>query len=229
MYTLHVGNKNYSSWSLRPWLLLREMDIPFEEKLTPFVEGGSYALFRSFSPTGSVPVLIDDGLVVWESLAIVEYLAERHVGIWPADPVARAFARCAAAEMHAGFAALRNDCTMNCGLRVRLHGVSAALQRDLDRLGEIWNEGLAGFGGPFLAGDRFSAADAFFAPVALRMQTYGLRLDPVSMTYAERLLRLEGMRDWYAAALAEPFREVLHEGELASFGDVLEDLRCPPA
>jgi glutathione S-transferase len=176
MYTLHVANKNYSSWSLRPWVLLSELGIPFEERLSPFLpgSGSSWADFRAFSPTGRVPCLHDGDEVVWDSLAIAEYLAERHAGVWPPDARARAWARCAAAEMHAGFATLRNDCTMNCGVRVRLHGVSASLQKDLARLGELWNEGLQRFGGPFLAGRSFGAVDAFYAPVAFRIQTYGL-------------------------------------------------------
>src|SRR6185295_12474755 len=123
MYVLYVGNKNYSSWSLRPWVLLRECAIPFEERLVPFADGSSHATYRSFSPTGKVPCLVDGGVVVWDSLGITEYLAERHAGVWPADPVARAWARCTAAEMHSGFGALRETCPMSCGIRVRLHSV----------------------------------------------------------------------------------------------------------
>jgi glutathione S-transferase len=126
MYTLYIGNKNYSSWSLRPWVLMRVLDIPFEEKLVTFVPegyGASWETFRRFSPNGLVPCLHDGDTAIWESLAIAEYLAERHPGVWPGDPQARAWARCAAAEMHGGFGALRNVCSMNCGIRVRLHEV----------------------------------------------------------------------------------------------------------
>src|SRR5690349_9794152 len=117
MYTLYIANKNYSSWSLRPWLLMRQLGIPFEERLVPFGHGAGG--FRTFSPTGKVPCLVDGDTVVWDSLSIVEYLADRHPGVWPAEPKARAWARSAAAEMHSGFAALRERCTMNLGIRVR--------------------------------------------------------------------------------------------------------------
>jgi hypothetical protein len=122
MYQLHIANKNYSSWSLRPWLLLSELGIPFEERLVTFAQGNgaSWQAFRAFSPNGKVPCLHDGERVVWDSLAIAEYLADRHVDVWPSGPDARAWARCAAAEMHSGFAALRNQCGMNCGLRIRL-------------------------------------------------------------------------------------------------------------
>src|SRR5215510_16231215 len=157
MYVLHIANRNYSSWSLRPWLLMRELAIPFEERLTPFTDTYSPGLFRSFSPTGRVPCLTDHGLIVWESLAITEYLADRHPGVWPAVGGARAWARCAAAEMHAGFGALRDVCSMNCGIRVRLNEVSEALAGDVARLQALWNEGLRRFGGPFVAGPAFTA------------------------------------------------------------------------
>lgn len=227
MYTLYIANKNYSSWSLRPWVLLRELGIPFEEELMPFVPGtsSSWSAFRSFSPTGKVPCLRDGEITVWDSLAIAEYLAERHPGVWPVDPAARAWARSAAAEMHSGFPALRSMCTMNCGIRVRIDAPDEALRKDVARLGELWNEGLTRFGGPFLAGATFGAVDAFYAPVAFRIQSYGLSLDAVSMAYAQRLLELPAMRDWYAAALAETWRDPDHEDEARRSGVWLEDLR----
>src|ERR1700748_212059 len=120
MYTLHIANKNYSSWSLRSWVLMRELGIAFNERLTVF-DGAGNAAFRSFSPTGKVPCLTDGDITVWDSLAIAEYLAERHPGVWPSAPAARAWARSAAAEMHSGFGELRNRCSMTCGLRVKLH------------------------------------------------------------------------------------------------------------
>ncbi len=226
MYVLYIANKNYSSWSLRPWLLMKALAIPFEERLQVFREGSNWDPFRAFSPAGLVPCLHDGPTVVWDSLAIAEYLAERHAGVWPADAPARAFARCAAAEMHSGFPVLRNICTMNCGLRIRLREVSPALQRNLDRIGELWNEGLARFGGPFLAGPAFTAADAFFAPVAFRVQTYDLRLPGAAADYARRLLALPAMQDWYKAALAETWREQAHEAEALDVGTVLADLRA---
>lgn len=227
MYELCIANKNYSSWSLRPWVLLRALDIPFAERLVPFTGGSgeSWDAFRAFSPTGKVPCLRDGEVTVWDSLAIVEYLAERHPGVWAADPLARAWARCAAAEMHAGFAALRGTCTMNCGVRVRVEAPDAALRRDLARLDELWNEGLARFGGPFLAGGAFSAVDAFYAPVAFRIQSYGLRLGDAAMAYAQRLLDLPAMREWYVAALVESWRDPEHEDEVRRAGTWLQDLR----
>ncbi|MBK6688749.1 MAG: glutathione S-transferase family protein [Deltaproteobacteria bacterium] len=229
MYQLYIANKNYSSWSFRPWLLLSELGLPFEEHLMVFDEGrGNYDAFRKFSPTGKVPCLVDGPVTVWDSLAIAEYLAERHPGVWPTDGVARAWARCAAAEMHSGFAVLRNQCGMNCGIRVRLHQQSPELKKDLARIDELWNDGLARFGGPFLAGPKFSAADAFFGPVAFRIQTYGLELSPRAMAYAQRLLGLASTQRWYQAALAEKWREKGHEEETLAAGVLLEDLRTPP-
>jgi glutathione S-transferase len=227
MYELYIANKNYSSWSLRPWVLMRALGIPFGERLVPFTggAGANWDAFRAFSPTGKVPCLRDGDITVWDSLAIAEYLAERHPGVWPADPAARAWARCAAAEMHAGFPALRSVCTMNCGVRVRVEAPDAALRKDIARLGELWNEGLARFGGPFLAGPAFTAVDAFYAPVAFRIQSYGLSLDDASMAYAHRLLDLPAMREWYDAALAEVWRDPEHEDEACRAGVWLQDLR----
>ncbi|MBN8736591.1 MAG: glutathione S-transferase family protein [Xanthomonadales bacterium] len=222
MPTLYIANKNYSSWSLRPWVLLRELGIAFEEKIMPF-HGGA---FTRFSPSGKVPCLTDGATTVWDSLAITEYLAEAHPGVWPADKAARAFARCAAAEMHSGFMALRTQCGMNCGIRVKLRRIDNALKGDLARLDALWNDGLQRFGGPFLAGGRFTAADAFFAPVAFRIQTYAPPLDDAANAYAQRLLALPSMQDWYRAALAETWRDAAHDAEVAQWGTVTEDLRA---
>jgi len=227
MYTLYIANKNYSSWSLRPWVLLRARAIAFTEHLVPFAGSSNRELFRRFAPNGKVPCLVDAGLTVWDSLAIVEYLAERHAGIWPADPQARSWARCAAAEMHSGFGALRERCTMNCGIRVRLDVMAAELRQDIARIEELWNEGIGRFGGPFLAGSSFTAADAFFAPVAFRVQTYGLALGETAAQYAQHLLALEAMRTWYGEALREPWREPAHEAEARRAGTWQEDRRLP--
>ncbi|UVK38048.1 glutathione S-transferase family protein [Mesorhizobium sp. AR10] len=226
MYVLHIANKNYSSWSLRPWVLMRTLDIPFEEQLTPFPTGSSWSLYRPFSPSGRVPCLTEDGWAVWDSLAITEYLAERHHGVWPVEARARAWARSAAAEMHSSFTALRNACPMNCGLRVEPFAMSEALKHDLFRLGDLWNDGLARFGGPFLAGDHFTAVDAFFAPVAFRAQSYGLSFDGAAAAYPARLLDLPAMREWYDAGLAETWREPDHEAEVTAAGTIVEDLRA---
>ena len=228
MYTLHIANKNYSSWSLRPWVLLTELGIPFEEKLTPFLGGtsSSWQAFRGFSPTGKVPCLHDGDTVVWESLAIAEYAAESHPRVWPADARARAWARGAAAEMHAGFSQLRSRCPMNCGIRLRLHEIPPALARDIDRVQELWDEGLQRFGGPFLAGDAFTAVDAFYAPVTFRIQSYQLAMDDASRAYVQRMLALPSMRRWYDAALKETWRDPDHEQETLQQGVLLEDLRA---
>ena len=224
--TLYIANKNYSSWSLRPWLLMTELGVPFEERLVVFSEAGNWDAFRAFSPTGKVPCLVDGDTTVWDSLAIAEYVAEQHPGVWPQGREARAWARSVAAEMHSGFAALRAECGMNCGVRVRLHARSPALAADIARVDEVWRRGLERWGGPFLAGPTFGAVDAACRPVAFRVQTYGLELSDASAAYAERLLGLEGMRRWYAAALAEPWREAEHERETTTRGEVLEDLRA---
>lgn len=228
MYTLHIANRNYSSWSLRPWVLLTELGIPFEEKLTPFLGGtsSSWQAFRGFSPTGKVPCLHDGDTVVWESLAIAEYAAESHPRVWPADARARAWARSAAAEMHAGFSQLRSRCPMNCGIRLRLHEIPPALVRDIERVQELWGEGLRRFGGPFLAGDAFTAVDAFYAPVTFRIQSYQLVMDDASRAYVQRMLALPSMRRWYDAALKETWRDPDHEQETLQQGVLLEDMRA---
>lgn len=225
MYRLFIGNKNYSSWSLRPWLLMKQLRIPFDEKLEVFEDGGSREKFRAFSPSGTVPCLHDGEVVVWDSLGIAEYLAERHPEVWPAEREARAWARCATAEMHSGFSALRNDCPMNCGIRMTLNEISDALNRDIERVDELWSTGLKRFGGPFLAGDQFCTIDAFFAPVAFRVMTYGLKLSDEAIEYGERLRALPAMQAWYADALIEPWRETDHEAEMLQAGTVDEDFR----
>ncbi|KGM56312.1 glutathione S-transferase [Lysobacter daejeonensis GH1-9] len=225
MYRLHIANKNYSSWSLRPWVLMQVLGIPFEESLTPFAAAGAPNPFRSFSPSGQVPCLIHGGRSVWDSLAITEYLAESHPTVWPVDSVARAWARCAAAEMHAGFRSLRTQCSMSCGVRVALDSISPATLADLARIDALWNEGLTRFGGPFLAGPDFTAVDAFFAPVAFRIQTYTLPLSQPALDYASRLLALPAMKAWYDAALAETWRDEAHEQEMRDAGRIVSDLR----
>ncbi|WP_185983934.1 glutathione S-transferase family protein [Aureimonas mangrovi] len=224
MRKLYIANKNYSSWSLRPWVLMRELGFDFDEVLVPF-EADSWKSFRAFSPNGRVPCLVDGALTVWDSLAIAEYLAEQNPRVWPAGREARAYARSVAAEMHSGLEALRARCTFNAGLRIRLESRPKALLRDIARVDEIFATGLERFGGPFLAGDGFTAADAFFAPVAFRVQTYGLELSAPSAAYVERLLALPSMREWYEAGLAEPWREAGHEEDARTMGVITADLR----
>jgi glutathione S-transferase len=226
MYTLHITNKNYSSWSLRPWVLMRACGIEFGEVLHRFTPG-SPSDFRGISPSGRVPWLEDGDTVVWDSLAIAEYLAERHPGVWPTDAVARAWARSAAAEMHSGFATLRNLHGMNVGVRVAVAQRAPALLADIARIERLWNEGLARFGGPFLAGAAFSAVDAFFAPVVYRFRTYDVAPQGAAAGYLGMMLAHPAMREWETAALAEDFRDPPHEAELAQIGRVTADLRAP--
>lgn len=227
MYELYIGNKNYSSWSMRPWVLMRSLEIPFRERLMPFHLNRGEGAFTNFSPTGRVPLLVDGAARVWDSLSITEYLAERHEGVWPDDAAARAWARSAAAEMHSGFGDLRNDCSMSVGVRVRLHHVTNQLLADLRRLTELWRDGFTRHGGPFLNGRTFGAVDAFFAPVAARVQTYGLPLQREAMSYVERLLAHPPVREWIDAGIAETFRDEPHEREIRSKGEVVQDLRAP--
>lgn len=223
-YTLHIANKNYSSWSLRPWLLMTEHSIPFREILVPF-ETSNHANFSQFSPNARVPCLHHDGTVIWDSLAIVEYLAEAHSDLWPQQRHTRAWARSAVAEMHSGFGTLRAQCAMNCGLRLRLHRMSAELLADIARLDALWQEGLNRFGGPFLTGTAFNAVDAYYAPMAFRIQSYALPLSAAAQNYAAFLLALPGMQAWYTAALHEPWRETQHELDILAQAEQLADYR----
>ena len=228
--TLITANRNYSSWSLRPWLLMKALDIPFDDRIELFVKPANWAEFRSFSPTGQVPVLIDadDGRgerTVWDSLGIVLYLADRDDSVWPQDEAARAFAMCAVCEMHGGFSALRNQCTMNVGVRVKMGPPDAALARDVARIRELFEEGLDRFGGPWLAGAEFTAVDAFYAPVAFRVRTYGLDVGR-GQAWVDRVLAHPAMAEWEAAALKEPWREESHEAELAAAGAIVADYRA---
>jgi glutathione S-transferase len=224
-YVLVTGNRNYSSWSLRPWVLMKALGIPFQDRLEPFASADNYEAFRAFSPTGQVPLLIDGERRIWDSLGIALYLAERHRGVWPEDAEARAFAQCIAAEMHGGFGALRADCTMNVGVRVAPKPMSAALERNVARVREIFEEGLTRFGGPWLAGAGFTAADAFYAPVAFRIRTYGLDVGG-GAEWVERTLAHPAMREWEVQALAETWREPGHEAELRAAGTITADFRA---
>lgn len=210
---LLIGNKNYSSWSLRPWLVLRHFDIAFEEELLLLNGEGWRERLRQRSPTGRVPVLIDGDLVVPETLAIVEYLADRFPDrqIWPAAIGERANARAVAAEMHAGFTDLRNHAPMN--LRAHMPGRVdvAAVRRDLDRLEVSLGGLLQRSGGPFLFGG-FSAADAMYAPVAARLKTYGLPVSAELGAYRDAVHNLPAFQVWLQAALKEPW--IVPEDEL---------------
>jgi glutathione S-transferase len=223
-YTLITANRNYSSWSLRPWLLMKGLGIAFADRLEPFTKPQNYQEFRAFSPTGQVPVLLHDGRTIHDSMGITLYLADRHEGVWPNDPDARAWAQCAASEMHSGFSALRNDCTMNVGVRVKPKPMSDALKANVARICELWEEGLSRFGGPYLAGAEFSAVDTFFAPVAYRARTYGLDVG-AGQAWVDHIIAHPAMQQWEAEALHEEWREVGHEEELRACGEVVADYR----
>ncbi len=225
MYQLHIGNKNYSSWSLRPWVLMRELGIEFTECLHLFNGANNQSSFMAFNPAGLVPCLIDNNETLWDSLAIIEYLAERHNGVWSSDPSARAWSRCAAAEMHSGFSALRSHYPMSCGLRIEPKLADDALKKDIQRIDELWCEGLTRFKGPFLAGECFSAVDAFFAPIVFRFQTYHPPLSAEAQEYMQRILDVAAMQQWYSSALAEPYRDELHESESEASGRIVNDFR----
>ncbi|WP_374589450.1 glutathione S-transferase family protein [Novosphingobium sp.] len=223
-YTLITANRNYSSWSLRPWLLMKALGIPFAERFEPFTKPDNYENFRKFSPTGQVPVLIHGDRTIADSLAIALYLGERHEGIWPAEEEARVFAQGAVCEMHGGFGHLRNDCTMNVGVRVTPKPMSEGLRRNVERVRELFETGLSRFGGPWLAGADFSAVDAFYAPVAFRVRTYGLNVGQ-GQRWVDHVLAHPAMQQWEAEALAEDWREEAHEAELAAAGVVTADYR----
>ena len=207
MPLLVIGNKNYSSWSLRPWLLLRAFGVPFDEHRLVLDTPAFHDEIACWSPTRRVPVLHDEGLVVPDSLAICEYANERWLdgAGWPASRAARAVARAAAAEMHAGFADLRGQLPMNVRRTPDAYRWNEAAQQDIDRVQQLWHRLRAthGGGGPFLFGD-FGIVDAIFAPVAFRFLGYGVPMDAVATAYVDALLAMPAMREWRAAAHAEP-------------------------
>jgi glutathione S-transferase len=228
-YVLHITNKNYSSWSLRPWVLMRALGIPFTEVLHPYHEAGAQD-FRKSAPAGKVPWLVDGETVVWDTLAIAEYLAERHPGVWPADPAARAWARCACAEMHSGFAALRSPPRHEHRRAPRRHSATAGRRQRHRPHRRTLEPGPDALGGPWLAGAAFTAADAFFAPVAYRFRTYDVKVPGAAGDYLARLLAHPALLAWEAAALAEDFREPTYDAGLAAVGTVTADFRAvPPA
>jgi glutathione S-transferase len=203
---------------------MKGLDIAFVDRLEPFTKPDNYGAFRTFSPTGQVPVLLHEGRIIYDSMGIALYLADRHEGVWPKDGDARSWAQCAAAEMHSGFSALRNDCTMNVGVRVKPKPMSAALTANITRLRELWEEGLFRFGGPYLSGAEFSAVDAFYAPVAWRVRTYGLDVG-AGQAWVDTIIAHPAMQDWETQALIETWREAGHEEELRSCGEVIADYR----
>ena len=214
-FTLVVGNKNYSSWSLRGWLAVRAAGVPFHEVLVRLSEPGSRQALLKHSPAAKVPVLKHGERVVWDSLAIIEYLAEIRpdAGLWPADAAARAHARSIAAEMHAGFQALRAHMPMNLRKSLPGKGRGRDVAEDIERICAIWAGCRARYGadGPFLFGC-FTAADVMYTPVATRFQTYAVELDDVSQDYVDAVLARPDLLEWHEAALEEPW--VIAEDEV---------------
>jgi glutathione S-transferase len=206
---LVIGNKNYSSWSMRAWLLMRQYRIEFEEVQIPLRRPDSLERKLAYSPAGKVPILVDGDMRIWDSLAIVEHVAEKFPEklLWPTDDEARALARSVSAEMHSGFASLRSRMPLNCRARRRGAGRGPGVQEDIDRICEIWRECRARYGGAgkFLFGE-FTAADAMFAPVVSRFQTYGVELNGVGGEYAQAILALPAVRDWMEDAQREPWK-----------------------
>ena len=214
MLKLYIGNKNYSSWSMRPWVLLTQADIPFEEVMVRFDSFDAGSTFKKklqgASPTGKVPLLVDGDLAVWDTLAIAEYIAEQlpDKQLWPADTAARARARSVCAEMHSGFTGLRGNCPMNIEARLADTGAlvwrdQPAVRADVQRLVEMWTALLQEHGGPLLFGRRFTIADAYFAPVCMRLKTYTLPVPAAIAAYVERVSALPGVQAWITQALAE--------------------------
>lgn len=220
MYTLIFANKNYSSWSLRPWLLLRQAGIPFSEHKLLLGQDD----ISKYSPSGRIPVLQDGDKLIWDSLAIMEYLAETfpEKNLWPRERDARAIARSISAEMHAGFSNLRTHMTMNCRGSFPGKGRTPEVDKEIQRIQNLWQESRAQFGagGPFLFG-QFSIADAMYAPVVSRFITYGVALTPTAKNYVEAIHNLPAMQEWLAAAQAEP--EVLTQYEM--YRDEAEQLQ----
>jgi glutathione S-transferase len=205
MPTLVIANKLYSSWSLRPWLLLTHLGIAFDEIVIPLDQPQTKAEMLKHSPAGKVPILIDGDVTVWETVAIMEYAADAFKAqVWPSDRKARAMARSVSAEMHAGFGALRSACPMNLGKKFARRDRGEAVARDVARFEEVLRQarGRFGDGGPFLFG-AFSAADAMFAPLATRLDTYSFDLDPATRAYVDTILSLPAFKKWRTAALKE--------------------------
>lgn len=202
--TLVIGNKNYSSWSFRPWIAMKAAGIPFEERVIPLYEPGSREQVLRYSPAGKVPILLDGDTAIWETTAILEYVAERFpkAELWPRETSARAHARSVAAEMHAGFQALRKACPMNMWLPPKLRPQSEEVTENVRRINAIWWDCLQRYGGPFLFG-AFGAADAMYAPVVSRFHSYGILVSPKCHAYMDAVMALPAWREWEAAARKE--------------------------
>jgi glutathione S-transferase len=206
--TIYLGNKNYSSWSMRPWLVLKRTTVDFDEVVVPLYLPGSKETILKYSPSGRLPALHHGAVRVWDSLAICEYLADSfpNFGLWPKDPAARALARSVSAEMHSGFLALRQHLPMNVRSSVPGREVISEAQTDINRIMALWRDCRTRFGdgnGDFLFGD-FTIADAMFAPVVSRFRTYRVDLEREAQTYCDAVIALPAMQEWAAAAKNEP-------------------------
>jgi len=205
---LIIANKNYSSWSLRPWIAMKVAGIAFEEEVIPLYEPGSSARIRQYSPAGKVPVLIDGDQRIWESIAILEHLAEKfpHARLWPLNVHARSHARVIVAEMHAGFQPLRKACPMNMRFAPQARPQTEEVMVSVQRIDALWSDCRARFGkdGPFLFG-QFSAADAMYAPMVSRFYAYGIGVSRVGQAYMDAVMALPAWKEWYEAALKEPW------------------------
>lgn len=205
-FHLILGNKNYSSWSFRPWIAMRVAGIEFRETVVPFDDANGNPRFKEFSPSLKVPVLQHGDLTVWESLAILEYVADLHpdAGMWPENVAERARARAVAHEMHGGFSALRSECPMNMRREIRSIDVSDNVRKDVTRIEAIWTECLDASAGPFLFG-KFAIADAMYAPVVNRLRVYDLSDSAVVQSYSEAMMQLPAWQEWHEASVAEPW------------------------
>ncbi len=212
---LYIGNRRYSSWSMRGWLAVQLAGLDVEEVLIPFTRPGPTAAISAVSPTGLVPCLLHRGALMWESLAICEYCAEQASGLWPVDPIARAQARSVSAEIHAGFRALREAMWMNLGADFAGHGRTPAVLADIARIERLWAEARARFGGPFLFGPAFGVADAMFAPVVARFLTWRPELGGGSLDYCAAVREHRLVAEWYDAAAREPQSWLLADYETA--------------
>jgi glutathione S-transferase len=213
MLKIVIGNKKYSSWSLRPWLVLQQAGVPFEEQVVALDLPDTDANIRRFSPSGRVPALIDGNLTVWDSLAICEYLNEKFPGkrLWPENGAQRAQARSICAEMHSGFANLRNDCSMKIVQQYPYKPLRPETQKDVDRIVALWEECLRRNGGPYLFGKDPCIADAFYAPVVSRFRTYSIPLPAAAKAYCDTVWAWPPLQAWVEGAQKETLRAKLHE------------------
>ncbi|WP_444884414.1 glutathione S-transferase N-terminal domain-containing protein [Microbulbifer sp. PSTR4-B] len=224
MYQLFIANKNYSSWSLRVWLLMKEMRIPFEEKMITFEGGDSWKKFSSFSPSGKLPCLKDNNLLIWDSLSITEYLAEKISLIWPMNRSARAWARSISAEMHSNFEFF-NSKSLSCATEVNTPVIPDNLSEALTRIDDLVQEGLGNFGGPFLAGEKFTAADAFYSPTIIKINNYNLSVSTETNQYFNKILALPNLKEWIDQAIQEPWKVSEYEKMEKDIGKIIRDKR----